>query len=152
MSPQREREGGPPSKPIYYISLFSSQQGEGGGVINSEKWADVIYGWPLHTNQTQHHNGLIPFLPKIDVLFFFLIIDNSREQFWLMITVIKYSTYFISVLLWRMIIIAINNWWDHVWNLFRNAVWCCLLVIYNQIILFLDSFWLFYHCVLSPAT
>ena len=42
--------GGPPSKPIYYISLFSnlSQQGEGGGGgINSEKWADVVYEWPL---------------------------------------------------------------------------------------------------------
>ena len=45
--------GGPPSKPIYYISLYSnlSQQGEGGGVMNSEKWADVVYGWPLILNQ-----------------------------------------------------------------------------------------------------
>ena len=41
--------GGPPSKPIYYISLFSnlSRQGERGGVINSGKSADVVYGWPL---------------------------------------------------------------------------------------------------------
>ena len=42
--------GGPPSKPIYYISLFSnlSQRGEGGGgVTNLGKWADVVYGWPL---------------------------------------------------------------------------------------------------------
>ena len=38
--------GGSPSKPIYYISLFSnlSRQGEGGGVINSEKWSDIVYG------------------------------------------------------------------------------------------------------------
>ena len=42
--------GGPPSKPIYYISLFSNlnRQGEeGGGVINLEKWADIVYGWPI---------------------------------------------------------------------------------------------------------
>ena len=38
--------GGPPSKPIYYISLFSklSQKRGGRGVINSERWADVVYG------------------------------------------------------------------------------------------------------------
>ena len=48
MSPKRGREG-IPSKQIYYISLFSnlSRQGEGGGVMNSGKWADVVYGWPL---------------------------------------------------------------------------------------------------------
>ena len=43
----RGEGGGLPSKPIYYISLFSnlSQQGEGwGAVIISEKWADIVYG------------------------------------------------------------------------------------------------------------
>ena len=52
--------GGPSSKSIYYISLFSnlSQQGEGGGVISSGKWADVVYGWPLNEN-TNLSNGNI---------------------------------------------------------------------------------------------
>ena len=39
--PSEGEGGGPPSKPIYYISLFSnlSRQGEGRGFINSEKLA-----------------------------------------------------------------------------------------------------------------
>ena len=39
--------GGPPHvKADLLHSLFSnlSLQGEGGGVINSEKWADIVYG------------------------------------------------------------------------------------------------------------
>ena len=41
-----EGEGGGP-----YLSLFRnrSRKGEGGGVINSEKWTDVIYGCPQIT-------------------------------------------------------------------------------------------------------
>ena len=31
----------------YQAKGHESQQGKGGGVINSEKWPDVIYGWPL---------------------------------------------------------------------------------------------------------
>ena len=43
--------GGPPSKPIYYISLFSNLSHKGReGVINLGKWVDVVYGWPLIGN------------------------------------------------------------------------------------------------------
>jgi hypothetical protein len=28
-----------------------SSKGEGGGVIESEKWAYVVYGWPLGENK-----------------------------------------------------------------------------------------------------
>ena len=31
----------------YQAKGNEKRQGEGGGVINSEKWADVVYGWPL---------------------------------------------------------------------------------------------------------
>ena len=59
--------GGPPSKPIYYISLFSnlSQQGEGGGVINSRKWADVVHGWPHGGVEFSSNQRLSQVLPAL---------------------------------------------------------------------------------------
>ena len=45
--------GGPPSKPIYYISLYSNLSRRGGrGVINSGKWANVVYGRPIIGSDT----------------------------------------------------------------------------------------------------
>ena len=38
--------GGPPSKPIYYISLLNSLT-RGGRVSFLGKWTDVVYEWPL---------------------------------------------------------------------------------------------------------
>ena len=31
----------------YQAKGDEKRQGEGGGVINLEKWTDVVYGWPL---------------------------------------------------------------------------------------------------------
>ena len=44
--------GGPPSKPIYYISLYSNLSRQGEGVINLGKWANVVYGWPIIGSDT----------------------------------------------------------------------------------------------------
>ena len=47
-SPQRGREGVPPqSRFTTYTYLVTWADKGREGVINSEKWANVVYGWPL---------------------------------------------------------------------------------------------------------